>query len=57
MQVIARPYTVSDAAAVAANTAARHTQNSDTYLDEGETNEVTAANAKDAVDKKHTKTC
>jgi len=31
-----------------------HTQNSDTYLDEGETNEVTAANAKDAVTKKHT---
>jgi len=30
-----------------------HVQNSDTYLDEGETNEVTAADAADAVTKKH----
>jgi len=31
-----------------------HTQDIDTYLDKGGTNEVTAANAKDAVTKKHT---
>lgn len=51
MQIIAKPYT--DAADVASNTAARHTQGTDQGLDTGGDNAVTAANAKDAVDKKH----
>jgi len=37
-----------------ANTAERHVQDTDNKLDDGGANEVTAANAKDAVDKKHT---
>jgi len=53
MQLIARPYTVADAAAVVLNTAARHTQGTDQKLDDGGDNEVTAADVKDAVDKKH----
>jgi len=40
---------------IATNSAARHTQGTDQALDTGGANEVTAANAKDAVDKKHTR--
>lgn len=40
----------------AADQPTTHTQNSDTYLAQGTGNEVTAANAKDAVDKKHSNT-
>jgi len=39
---------------IATNSAARHTQGTDQALDTGGANEVTAANAKDAVTKKHT---
>jgi len=40
-------------AEVTANTAARHTQNTDQYLDYDGSNQVAVADAKDAVDKKH----
>jgi len=39
---------------IATNSGARHTQGTDQALDTGGGNEVTAANAKDAVSKKHT---
>jgi len=54
MQLIARPYTVSDAAAVAANTAARHTQGTDAGLDTGGDNAITAEHAKSAYALSHT---
>lgn len=44
---------VSSNVDVAANTSARHTQNTDQYLDYGGANQSTAADVKDAVSKKH----
>lgn len=54
MQLIARPYTVSDATALAANTAARHSQNTDEALDQGGTYEVTATECYNASQAMHT---